>query len=373
MDVRLYDPKTDRERLSEFQRRVFGGSAEGTTEAAAAAAPRNPYATQPAPTAIAVAEGAIIGHLTSTPFCLWLEGREQPAHWVSGFHVLPEARGLGLGRQLVACLDRALPLASAVVVVEPSLRAFRANRWTWPGSIVEFVHVVEPRALASLLAIERLERFVPPRGQRAAGVLLGLLARPIGWAVAARNRLRGVPRRIARGERAVVAEADAFGPEVDELWRRTRSALGLTHVRSSAYLDWQFPCRKGWRRLLHAPGGRLDAWAVFAIKSYLEGPLRGLRALNVVDAFWDVTRPAALTEIVCRILALGARERVDLVLMSGDHPQLRTALRRAAFLRIPSTVHVGFKERERGSDFDLAFQNAYITRGYADAAGSMGL
>ncbi len=155
MDIRLFNSETDQDQLRAFHTKIFG--APQSPKNANQASRSNPYSEGHQVTAIAVHEGAIVGHVTSTPYALWVQGKEHLAYWISGFHVLPDTRGMGVGKKLVACLNNALPMSSAVVVVEPSLRAFKSTGWAWPGLISDYVHIAKPNAFLSIITAKRIK------------------------------------------------------------------------------------------------------------------------------------------------------------------------------------------------------------------------
>ena len=102
------------------------------------------------------------------------------------------------------------------------------------------------------------------------------------------------------------------------------------------------------------------------------GPLDGLKAFNVIDAMWSHTDPHVLEELVQHALFRGYDEGVDIIMFSGNNRDLAKTLKASAFIRIPQTVYVAFRSENKADDFDQLYQNSYITRGFADAAGGLG-
>lgn len=374
MEIRLFDKETDREQLRAFNTKIFG----------AAQIPRkalknshiNPYSHAEQVTAIAIHEGTIVGHLTSTPYALWVAGKEQLAYWLSGFHVLTEARGMGVGKSLIACLNNALPISSAVVVAEQSLRAFKANGWVWPGSISDHLHIANPKLFFSIITIERIERFLPKWSITSANILLKLIRAPLGCGVKLFHKLLGVRQQIKKGAGSGCEKVDEFGPEIDRLWDKSKNHFELTHVRNAKNLNWQFPTDCGWNKFVCHAANKHAAlgWGLYTVKRYADGgPLDGLLALNIIDMFWDVDDPSILPKLIQHVLYLGYSQKVDIIMMSGNLTEWNRVLRKAAFMKIPPTVFVGFSDRQiADSRIEALFSHSYITRGYADAAGGLG-
>jgi GNAT superfamily N-acetyltransferase len=374
VEVRLYNESSDETALIEFYRRVNliddADLADGRHWSDYDAA--NPYGRGLPPIAIALQERTVVGHVRSTPFALWLNGRERPAHWLSGLHVLPEARRMGLAKQLIGCITEALPLVSGVLVVEPSLKALQAARWVFPGRLADYLHIVNPKKFLSLMTADRLERFVPRRLRTAADTFRRLFKGPLAQGMKGYYGLKGVRSKVRRGAQVSFKEVAQFDTGADELWQKIRGRFKLTHVRNAAYINWQFPATDGWRKMVHATSEGVRGLVVYAVNEDRDGPLAGLKALNVADALWDDPESETIAELVYHLLSKGYEEGVDLIMFSGNHPGLARTLKRAAFVQIPSTVLVGFCSRAADDDFFAVYGDSYITRGYADAAGRLG-
>lgn len=333
----------------------------------------NPYQREPVPTAIALDGEKIIGHVTSTPFELWVDGSERPAHWLSGIHVLPEYRGGGIARQLAACITSATPLVTGVARVRPSMKAFVAAGWVWPGRIADHVHIVNPKRFLSQLSGEGMDRFVPSRFAPIAKPALRMLRAPLAAGIRSWQGLRRVKSHMRKASRYTVSEVRNFSHDIDALWNREKAGFTVTHVRKADYLNWQFDHRKTWGKIECRDDKTITSWAIYAVKDYQDGGLlHGLKGLNVVDALWDSSDPSSLDALLQYFLKRGCDERVDLVMFSGELPQLRRALARCAFVKLPSTIYAGFGSSNPRLDFTKLFPGSYITRGYTDAAGGLG-
>ncbi len=373
MEVRLCHEGPERELVAEFCRRVFDVAPNARADAAVDSTLANPYDAGPPPTAIAIHDGAVVGHVTSTPFRLWVNGVERPAHWLSGIHVLPEYRGQGVARQLAACITNALPLVTGVARVAPSLRAFIATNWVWPGKIADHIHIVNPGAFLRQMSGERVERFVPRGFKTAADLALRLFRGPLQLGIRCWQRLRTVDAKLRHGAMIPFVEVANFERNIDALWEQEKSTFSLTHVRRADYLNWQFPVAKGWQKVVWTAPAGVRAWAIFAIMEYRDGgQLHGLKALNVVDALWDSGDPSTLDSLISYFLHRAYIAGVDITMFSGDRPDLRRALSAAAFIKLPSTIYAGFGSQDQSDNFTELFPGSYITRGYADAAGGLG-
>lgn len=376
MEVRLCDYATERELVDDFCRQVFGAN---TTQPQTAdqqfpgEQSTNPYSDGPSPTAIAIHEGIVVGHVTSTPFMLWIEGKEQLAYWLGGIHVFPEYRGMGIARKLASCITNSLPIVTGVARVEPSIKAFKATNWVWPGRISDYIHIVNPSAFLAQMSGERVERFVPKLLRPATEITLRVMKIPMCLGLKSWKSFSSVKRSIKYGENAPFSEVDKFDSDIDKLWSVESKNFILTNVRRADYLNWQFPTSKGWKKVVLTDSRGVRAWGMYAIKTYSDGgQLDGLKSLNVIDAFWDSSDPTIIGNLVDYFIARAYAEKTDIIMFSGQHPELKRALKRAAFLKLPSTIWAGFHSVGNEYDFERIFVGAYVTRGYADAAGGLG-
>lgn len=375
MDIRLCRQGSERELVDEFCRKIFDTADDKKKSEFKRQSETdlgNPYYNGPSLTAIAIRDGNIVGHVTSTAYALWVDGQVRKAHWLSGIHVLPEVRRMGIATKLAACITDALPLITGVLVVEPSRRAFVANDWIWPGKISDFMHIANPKAFLATLNSDRLSRFVPDKLLPVMSLALRLSRVPLSLGINCVHRVRGISPNMKQGGQSFKSVIE-FDSGVDELWESEKNAFKLTHVRNAEYLNWQFPQNKGYRKLVcHTPSDT-TAFAIYNIKEYGERtPLAGLKALNVIDIFWRFGEPQTLHKIIRHLLFLGYHEKVDIIMISGNHPSMRKVLRRNSFIKMPSTVRVGFHSHNKTDNFAELFNSSYFTRGYADAAGTMG-
>ncbi len=373
MEVRLCKAGAEQDLVNEFCRKVFASTQDAKSDQRSDQSSKNPYETDKPTTTIAIENGTVVGHLASTPFALWMNGEERLAHWGSGRFVLKEYRGLGLAKKLDEVATKEFPLLAGVFVIEAALRSHKADNWVFPGKIVEYVHIVKPRRFLSVMTVDRIERFLPKKMKSVAALAWRMLRMPMSLGISTIHQLKRIPAKVRKGKDCRFVDVDKFGPEVDELWEKTKGYFSLTNVRHSKYMNWQFPTSKGWRKMVYTKSNEVKAWALYTIMTYSDGgPLNGLKALNVIDAMWSHADPHTLEELVQHALFRGYDEGVDIIMFSGNNRDLAKTLKASAFIRIPQTVYVAFRSENKADDFDQLYQNSYITRGFADAAGGLG-
>jgi hypothetical protein len=197
----------------------------------------------------------------------------------------------------------------------------------------------EPRPVPFLARVEHGARFVrEARYVRRSKALARLLdaAAATGAASLGAALLRLALRRgpgLGRG--TTVETVSEFGPWADELWRRCQAHYSFVNLRDAATLNRVYPAqRPRLRRLRVLREGRVLGWAVLQAAHMSDNPNFGsLHVGRITDAFAAPEHADAVMRAAADALAA---EGVDLMLSNQSHPAWCAALRRNAFLSIPS-------------------------------------
>lgn len=362
--------------MVEFIRRVWDKdiTVERFLRGRAADLAENPYASDGGiPIAVVLDGEKIVGRLSAIPCRLWADGDEHRMYWLSGLHILAEARGKKLAPLLPKLMMDTYPIITGFFVQKAPLQIYRKLGWTIPGKIPEYMKILDARSF--------FDNFDPRR-----------FAHTLGWrtklasAICAAARMGGAffPALLlkchamawnARSQGrhpARVCAVDAFDRRIDRLWERNRTFIQCAQVRSSAYLNWRFKKEAHWIKVVSEAGDEIDAYAVVSVKRFSDDErLRGMTVLSVIDIFWDFVHPQAFLAML-RALESIARERgAAVMLCSIRNADAREMLRRSAFFRIPSTVYFGFHCAKEGLRVSPNFEDWFVTRGDADASGSL--
>jgi len=336
----------------------------------------NPYAGEGGlPLALLAEDERVVGHVTSTPCKVWAQGRESLMYWNAGLYLLDECRGKGLGNVLPQKMIDTLPLVSGFFVVEQQLRTHTKMGWTIVGKVPEYMKVLNARNLfrnIDLSTIDQmpdyLRRFTAKKGtlfRRAGSVCF---AAAISLYTALRKLSHPVP--IAHGKMVVV---DEFDQRIDALWNRVKYSIPCAQVRSAAYMNWQFKKEKGWIKLVFEVKGEAMGYALCAARKFDEsGRMAGLRITSIIDILWDFQRPDIFCAMVEWIEHMARRDTSDALICSISNAQAQTLLRKNSFFRIPGTVFFAFHAADTSLHLSPHMEEWFITRGDADAAGSLG-
>jgi GNAT superfamily N-acetyltransferase len=325
---------------------------------------------------IALQDDRVVGHIARTPCGFWLDGREYAGHWLSGLMVLPDSRGAGLGKSLPRHITRDLDLVTGFLVIEASFRIFSSLGWRMVGKMPEYMKIIQPLAFVRKLDMSRLN--LNPRFLFRMFQALGPLARwPAGILLAGALRARHALRRVGRAPlpAGITKEVEAFDDRVDALWQRARHHLRCAQVRNAAYMNWNFDHADGWIKLVHEGPRGVDACAVLFIKR-LERPARisNVTVASIVELLWDFDHPTALHALLDAAGELSRARGAHALLCALNHEAGQRELKRAGYLPIPSSVHFIFWQPP-GSAAPAApteLKDWYLTRGDADAVGSLG-
>jgi hypothetical protein len=126
-----------------------------------------------------------------------------------------------------------------------------------------------------------------------------------------------------------------FGPWADALWERCRAHYSFVELRDAATLNRIYPAqRRGLHRLRIARGAETLGWAVLQAAHMSDNPNFGnLHVGRITDVFAAPEHADAVMRAAVDALAA---EGVDLMLSNQSHPAWCEALRRNAFLEVPS-------------------------------------
>jgi hypothetical protein len=261
----------------------------------------------PAVSASAFVNGQLVAHYAVVPVALWRGGRIVRAGLGVNALTRREAQGRGLFARLVARVDREAAVAgltATYAVPGPESEPWFRSILKYSGD-AELALFVRPVRLSRIAASARELRRVPR-----------LLARVADLVLAPASLVRA---RAGRG-RFDIRELSAFGPEVDDLWRRVSPSWDLGIARTAEFLSWRYrtPTR-AYRTLGAWREGRLVALVAFRFKHshHLPGVLFG----SIVDV---VAEPGAAGERAAALLVGDAaaaltREGAD-VLVCQMHP-----------------------------------------------------
>jgi hypothetical protein len=300
---------------------------------------------QPVPTWLARAEGSPVFQ----EFFVALDGEA-----VRGAYVL-QHRPAAVGGELLPVETWYLPISEGVVDARYALVAMRIARDALRRAPLSFCLGMNGMTspLAGLVArlgcelrpvpffarIQNGARFArEARYARRRAVLARLLdvAAATGVASLGAALLRLALRRGPGLGRGTTLETVAeFGPWADALWERCRAHYSFVELRDAATLNRIYPAqRRGLHRLRIARGAETLGWAVLQAAHMSDNPNFGnLHVGRITDVFAAPEHADAVMRAAVDALAA---EGVDLMLSNQSHPAWCEALRRNAFLEVPS-------------------------------------
>lgn len=336
----------------------------------------NPYGAEgDFPIVILIEDNKIVGHIAATPCKLWARQAEVLMYWLSGLYLLPECRGGGSGYLLPKKLIDNLSVVTGFFVLEAPLKIYRKLGWVIVGKIPEYIKIINPRGFFTKIDITALDRL--PKGLMKSILEILLDRRFLGptvfssmvnlynslWKLFTLNRHLGMSVKIV----------EDFDERVDMLWERTKYLLKYSQVRRSAYLNWRFKSNKGWTKVICEDGGRVLGYAIISVKVFTEKErLPGIKVVSIIDLLWDFEKPRVLEKLLHFVEKLAREKEGDILLCSVNSRNARNILLRNAFLRIPGTVHFAFHCLDNKLSLSHKMDEWFITRGDADAAGSLG-
>jgi GNAT superfamily N-acetyltransferase len=239
----------------------------------------NPFGRQQGdevPVWVAMDRDRVVGQIAVQHALLHVEGKTFDVGWAVDIMILRSHRGAGIGHRLHEAVATNVDILMSLSMAEASRR------------------MAERHGCVTLAEVRQLTRWVR---FDAASVRRYLLLRTANhrWAHVAAHlscrvfqfhrffprlanpllRLRDLVKRSRRRSRATrIVEVDCFGPEIDELWERTRGDYPVIFPRDARFLNWRFvDCPEPrYRRFVAERGGRVVGYVVLRRAEPVELP-----------------------------------------------------------------------------------------------------
>ena len=272
--------QSDRPAIARFIQDAFGPSAPYK------ATPRwtwqfidNPYGRREAdevPVWIAVDGDSVVGQIAVQTALLEVEGRTLEAGWAVDIMILDSHRGGGIGHRLHEAVATDVDILMSLKMAPASRRMAERQGCVTLAEVNQLTRWVrlDAPSVRSYLFVRTANR---PGAHLAARLacdilrfhrLFPLLANPY-------LRLRDVVKRSRRRPGAArIVEVDHFGPEIDDLWARTRGDYPVIFPRDAEFLNWRFvDCPEpSYRRFLATRDGRAVGYVVLRKADPVELP-----------------------------------------------------------------------------------------------------
>jgi hypothetical protein len=128
-----------------------------------------------------------------------------------------------------------------------------------------------------------------------------------------------------------LARVDRFGADFDRLWAGNRCSLGITIARSSAYLNWRFiDSPERYQSYAAKRAGELVGYVVVKVEQRF-----GRTMAWVMDAVVSENEGLAGLAVLLAQAHAAVRGECEGVGILLPHRSLRSALRKAGFVRLP--------------------------------------
>jgi GNAT superfamily N-acetyltransferase len=331
----------------------------------------NPYGLEGGfPIYMLMENGRVVGNIDATPCRLWANGKENSMYWISGLHILPECRGKGVAKFLPMKVMEQLPIVTGCFVLQAPYKIYKKLGWNILGKIPEYIKINNPRAFFHNVRFTNLDLI--PRGVAPAFKKMNTLVSSIGSLIVTLYNKTFDVFSLSTSRNNCCRNVDHFDKRVDDLWERNKTAIKLAQIRNSEYMNWMFKAEKGWTKIIFEEEDRTHGYAILSCKQFNEDRRLGnLKILSIIDILWDFEKSHVLRCILDYVERIGISENVDVIVCSINHHIARRMLLRKGYIRIPSKVYFEYYVRDHSVILSNNMDDWYITRGDADAAGSL--
>lgn len=298
--------RSDRPAIARFIEDAYGARAQYK------AAPRwtwqfidNPFGRRRAdevPVWVAVDGDRVVGQIAVQKALLQVEGTTVEAGWAVDIMILDSHRGAGLGHRLHDAVVGDVDILMALTMADASRRMAQKHRCVTLAEVHQLTRWVrlDAASVQRYLSVRTANhRWADVAAHLSCSVfqfhrLFPLLANPL-------LRLRDFVKQSLRAPGASsIVEVDRFGPEIDELWERTRGDYPVIFPRDARFLNWRFvDCPEPSYRLFVARrGGRAVGYVVLRRAEPVELP-HGI----IVDVYASRRDTQTIDELVRHSLA----------------------------------------------------------------------
>lgn len=286
------------------------------------------------PVWVAVDGDRVVGQIAVQEALLQVEGNTLEVGWAVDIMILRSHRGAGIGHRLHDAVANDVDVLLSLSMAQASRRMAERHGCVTLAEVHQLTRWVRLDAGAVrsyLLARTARHRWAHVTTRLACGAfqfhrLFPRLVNPL-------LRLRDFTKRSRRWpETTRIAEVDCFGPEMDELWKRTRGDYPVIFPRDAQFLNWRFvDCPEPrYRRFVAKRGGRTVGYVVLRRAEPVELP-QGI----IADLYASRSDAQTIDELVRYSLAFFG-DTVAAVDCGTSVAEFETVLRQHGFFRTQS-------------------------------------
>lgn len=294
----------------------------------------NPFASRDGdkiPVWIALDGERVVGQIGVQEARLQVDGRTFDAGWAVDIIILRSHRGAGLGHRLHDAVVNDVDILMALTMADASRRMAERHGCVTLGEVDQLTRWarLDGASVRRYLLLRTANHHWPHVAARIAcsvfqvHVLFPHLANPL-------LLVRDYVKRSSRPRGATsVVELDRFGPEIDELWERTRGEYPAIFPRDAKFLNWRFvDCPEpAYRRFVAKRAGRVVGYVVLRRAEAVE-----LQQGIIADLYASRDDVQTLDELVRHTLGFFGDD-VAAVDCGTSVPEFQAVLRKHGFFR----------------------------------------
>lgn len=293
--------------------------------------PFGPQSGDEVPVWIALDGERVVGQTAVQNAILQVDGKTFDAGWAVDIMILPSHRGAGIGHRMHEVVASDVGILVAVKMAESSRRMAERLGCVTLAEVPQLTRWVrlDPSSVRRYVMLRTASHRRPNLAARVAcnvfqaHRLFSLLVNPV-------LRLRDLVEKSLRKAGATrIVEIDRFGPDVDELSRRTQGDYPVIFPRDARFLNWRFvDCPEPrYRRFVAERDGRAVGYVVLRRAEPVELP-HGI----IVDLYAARGDEQTVNDLVRHSLAFFGND-VSAVDCGTSVPEFEAVLRKHGFFR----------------------------------------
>lgn len=335
----------------------------------------NPYSQgKRFPIAIALCENTIVGHIALKPCGLLLNGQEVTGFWQAGIHVNEKFRGMGIATQLSQLIINRDEVVTGFFVVDQTLKLKKTLGWDLPGKVPDFMKIIRPKEFIKEVNLSNLP-VVPDRIKYIFNVFQKFWKIPVIYLFTAAMHTYNLKSKLFKTKTKIdnINIVETFDKRIDTLWETNKSFLSNAQVRKSDYLNWSFNKSKGWIKVIYEKDNKVLGYIILSLKTFETGSrLSGINTCSLIDIFWDLTQPNIFASLLAFSEKYARSQGAVILFCTINYKPINKFLSKASFFEIPRSVYFSIYTSNKDIEYSKELSDWFITRGDADAAGSLG-
>ncbi len=327
------------------------------------------------PIVLLIENDKVVGQCNSIPCKMCVKNKEYTIFWNAGLHLLPEFRGKKLGILLPEELTRRLPIVTGFFVIPQQLKTHQKLGFSIVGKIPDFIKIYNPFIFLDKIDAQKIDQFplllkkILNKKNKIIRVPILRIGAAFIWIIQHFKKIK----KNQLDQNLTFSFVKEFDISVDLLWKKNCNYIQFSQVRNSSYMNWKFKSSQGWKKIIIKEKDNIVGFAIVAVRrNSKQDKLAGLKIVSTIDFVWDFEKKYIIDHYFVFINNYAIKNDADISFCSINHKLAQERLKALGYFKIPGSVYFVVRSQRKDVKPSSRMEDWFLTRGDADAAGSMG-